>query len=68
MYQLLSDSLLLQFDGKKVCATYNYQNDPMLQDNIAEETNTEEMETYLRAYIQQYIYRLISNQLTIDNQ
>lgn len=68
VYQLLSDSLLLQFDGKKVCATYNYQNDPMLQDNIAEETNTEEMETYLRAYIQQYIYRLISNQLTIDNQ
>ena len=68
VYQLLSDSLLLQFDGKKVCATYNYQNDPMLQHNIAEETNTEEMETYLRAYIQQYIYRLISNQLTIDNQ
>lgn len=68
VYQLFSDSLLLQFDGKKVCAAYNYQNDPMLQDNIAEETNTEEMETYLRAYIQQYIYRLISNQLTIDNQ
>ena len=68
VYQLLSDRLLLQFDGKKVCAAYNYQDDPMLQDNIAEETNTEEMETYLRAYIQQYIYRLISNQLTIDNQ
>lgn len=68
VYQLLSDSLLLQFDGKKVCAAYNYQNDPMLQDNIAEETNTEEMEAYLRAYIQQYIYRLTTNQLTIDNQ
>ena len=68
VYQLFSDSLLLQFDGKKVCAAYNYQNDPMLQDNIAEETNTEEMETYLRAYIQQYIYRLTTNQLTIDNQ
>ena len=68
VYQLLSDSLLLQFDGKKVCAAYNYQNDPMLQDNIAEETNTKEMETYLRAYIQQYIYRLTTNQLTIDNQ
>ena len=68
VYQLLSDSLLLQFDGKKVCAAYNYQNDPMLQDNIAEETNTEEMEKFLRAYIQQYIYRLTTNQLTIDNQ
>lgn len=67
VYQLLSDSLLLQFDGKKVCAAYNYQNDPMLQYNIAEQTNTQEMETFLRAYIQQYIYRLTTNQLTIGN-
>ena len=68
VYQLLSDSLLLQFDGKKVCATYNYQNDPILQHNLVEETNTAEMEKFLRAYIQQYIYRLTTNQLTIDNQ
>ena len=67
VYQLLSDSLLLQFDGKEVCAVYNHQNDPMLQYNIAEQTNTQEMETFLRAYSQQYIYRLTTNQLTIGN-
>lgn len=67
VYQLLSDSLLLQFDGKEVCAVYNHQNDPMLQYNIEEQTNTQEMETFLRAYIQQYIYRLTTNQLTIGN-
>ena len=67
VYQLLSDSLLLQFDGKEVCAVYNHQNDPMLQYNIAEQTNTQEKETFLRAYIQQYIYRLTTNQLTIGN-
>lgn len=67
VYQLLSDSLLLQFDGKEVCAVYNHQNDPMLQYNIAEQTNTQEMEIFLRAYIQQYIYRLTTNQLTIGN-
>ena len=67
VYQLLSDSLLLQFDGKEVCAVYNHQNDPMLQYNIAEQTYTQEMETFLRAYIQQYIYRLTTNQLTIGN-
>ena len=67
VYQLLSDSLLLQFDGKEVCAVYNHQNDPMLQYNIVEQTNTQEMETFLRAYIQQYIYRLTTNQLTIGN-
>ena len=67
VYQLLSDSLLLQFNGKEVCAVYNHQNDPMLQYNIAEQTNTQEMETFLRAYIQQYIYRLTTNQLTFGN-
>ena len=65
-YQLLSDSLLLQFDGQNTYAVYNYQNDPLLQNNIASEINYSAMERYLRAYIQQYIYRLATNQLTIQ--
>ena len=65
-YQLLSDSLLLQFDGQNTYAVYNYQNDPLLQNNIASEINYSAMERYLRAYIQQYIYRLTTNQLTIQ--
>ena len=65
-YQLLSDSLLLQFDGRKTYAVYNYQNDPLLQNNIAYETDYSAMERYLRAYIQQYIFRLTTNQLTIE--
>lgn len=64
-YQLLSDSLLLQFDGQNTYAVYNYQNDPLLQNNIANEIDYSAMERYLRAYIQQYIYRLTTNQLTI---
>ena len=64
-YQLLSDSILLQFDGQNTYAVYNYQNDPLLQNNIASEINYSAMERYLRAYIQQYIYRLTTNQLTI---
>ena len=64
-YQLLSDSLLLQFDGQNTYAVYNYQNDPLLQNNIANEIDYIAMERYLRAYIQQYIYRLTTNQLTI---
>lgn len=66
VYQLLSDSLLMQFDGKEIRAVYNYHTDPTLQQNIANEINTKELETYLRAYIQQYIYRLTTNQLTIQ--
>ena len=66
VYQLLSDSLLMQFDGEKVRAVYDYQHDAMLQNNLANQLNTKDMETYLRAYIQQYIYRLTTNQLTVE--
>ena len=66
VYQLLTDSLLLQFDGKEVRAVYDYQSDPMLQHNIADKADTEALQTYLRAYIQQYIYRLTTNQLTVE--
>ena len=66
VYQLLSDTLLMQFDGEKVRAVYDYQHDAMLQNNLANQLNTKDMETYLRAYIQQYIYRLTTNQLTVE--
>ena len=66
VYQLLTDSLLLQFDGKEVRAVYDYQSDPMLKHDIADKADTEALQTYLRAYIQQYIYRLTTNQLTVE--
>lgn len=58
--------MLIQFDGNEVQAVYSYPHDPMLQNNIATQLDTKAMETYLRAYIQQYIYRLTTNQLTIE--
>ena len=64
-YQLLTDSTLVQFDGKQVCGIYNYLNDPLLQYNLANEAVDSTQVAYLRAYIQQYIYRLTTNQLTI---
>lgn len=65
VYQLISDEFLLQFDGNKVCSVYQYKTDSLLQHNIATQTNTDTVLTYLKAYIQQYIYRLTTNQLTI---
>lgn len=47
VYQLLSDSLLMQFDGEQVQAVYNYQHDSMLQNNLANQLNTKDMEIYL---------------------
>ena len=66
VYQLMTDSLLLQFDGRNMCAVYDYENDPRLTQNILRTVNIEDEEKYLRAYIQQYIYRLTTNQLTIE--
>ena len=66
VYQLITDSLLLQFDGRNMCAVYDYENDPRLTQNILGTVNIEDEEKYLRAYIQQYIYRLTTNQLTIE--
>ena len=66
VYQLLSDRLLVQFDGRQVSAVYDYENDPLLKKNILGEVDVKKEERYLRAYVQQYIYRLTTNQLTIE--
>lgn len=65
VFQIFSDSLLIQYDGEKVTATYNYQEDPLLEHNLAPQRD-QQMLTYLQAYIQQYINRLINDQLTIE--
>lgn len=67
LYQIFSDSLLLQFDGKNTTAIYHHKNDPMLQMNCLAKYSeaAKPMENYLKAYIQQYITRMVNNQLTI---
>ena len=67
VYQLLTDSLLMQYDGERVTAVYDYHSDTQLQHNIADQCQTATIENYLKAYIQQYIYRLRTNQLTIPD-
>ena len=66
-YQIMSDSLLVQFDGEKVTAVYDYRTDRCLQQNIAETIDPRRiapLEDYLKATIQQYIHRMVTNQLT----
>ncbi len=62
VYQLFTDSLLVQFDGKTPTAVYRYADDPLLQ----HPTNDVPQQplTYLKAYIQQYIERMTGNRLT----
>ena len=68
VYQIISDRLIMMYDGQEVVGLYNYKDDPLLQNNIKEEYSENDeataMLTYLKAYIQQYISRMIENRLT----
>lgn len=65
VFQMMTDSLLLQFKDHHTYAVYNYKQDPLLQKNIHSDCKTDTLDTYFKAYIQQYINRMITNQLTI---
>ncbi|MBQ6983667.1 MAG: LTA synthase family protein [Paludibacteraceae bacterium] len=70
LYQIFSDSLLVQFDGTKVTAVYDYRQDPCLRNNIAASVTAERvapMTDYLKGYIQQYVHRMVNDELKIKN-
>ena len=67
LFQIFSDSLLVQFDGEHTVGIYDYRADRCLRHNLAGSDNpkrTAPMEDYLKAYIQQYIHRMVNNELT----
>ncbi len=67
VYQIFKDSLVLQFDGEKTKAIYNFRSDTFLTCNLAgNRPEQKEMESLLKANIQQYIERMINNQLTTE--
>ena len=69
LYQILSDSLLVEFDGKEIKAVYDYRQDRMLKNNLAgsiDEKRIAPLSDYLKGYIQQYIHRMITDELTAE--
>jgi phosphoglycerol transferase MdoB-like AlkP superfamily enzyme len=66
-YQLFQNDFLLQFDGSKTVALYNFRDDPLLQNNLAKTSTpvVEKMEHKIKAIIQQYNNRMIENRLTV---
>ena len=68
LFQIFSDSLLVQFDGERVVAVYDYRQDRCLHRNIAGSIDPQRiapMVDYLKAYIQQYIRRMIHDEMTV---
>lgn len=69
IYQFFKGNYLLQFDGEKPTAVYDFVNDPFLKENLAGRLPEEKaMETELKAIIQQYIERMVSDRLSYDGE
>ena len=61
----------MQFDGENVTGVYDYQNDRYLRDNLKDTIDPERiapMTDYLKALIQQYVYRMVHNELTVKRE
>lgn len=58
VFQLFKDGYLLQFDGEKPIALYDYDEDPMLQDNLLDMVDCHENLMLLKSVIQQYMERV----------
>ena len=67
-FNMVSDSLVVMFDEKRVVGAYNYLNDPMLNNDISSQLTDEQMNVdFIKAYIQQY-YRYIKQRNFTTNQ
>ncbi len=64
-YQLIEDNYSLIFDGQNAKALYNLSDDKMMKNNIVSKSNSSEIVIQkgklIKAIIQEYNYRLISN-------
>lgn len=66
-YQIIKGDYVLQFRNDQVIALYNYTNDRLLLDNLIGKLPEiqADMEKLIKAFIQQYNYRMINNELSI---
>lgn len=68
IYQLNDDSLHLQFNGEEFIGMYRYKEDSLLKNNLVKiEEIPDKPANTLKAFIQNYQQRMISNQLTIPS-
>lgn len=66
IYQLNDDSLHLQFNGEEFTGMYRYKEDSLLKNNLIKtEEIPQKPANTLKAFIQNYQQRMISNRLTL---
>lgn len=67
IYNYEKGDYYLAFDGKKTLGLYNWKKDPLFKQNLmnTEVAKKEEMEKFIKAYIQSFNHRVKNNLLTI---
>jgi len=63
IYQYICGNRLLQYDGTRVVACYNYRNDPLLQHPQTAGTADSTHLRHLQALVQDYMRRMVDNNL-----
>ncbi|NLX72932.1 MAG: hypothetical protein GXY94_06470 [Bacteroidales bacterium] len=67
-FQFVMNGWALYFDGKRLIAFYDMEEDPMLANNLIGKVPEPQQELLLmKAVIQQFNNRMIENKLTISN-
>jgi len=66
LYYLILDDFIAPFDGERVTGLYRFKTDPFFQEDVGSRypETRREMETLIKAYVQQYNTRMRTNRLT----
>lgn len=69
-YRLYKGKYMILFDSKKTVGLYNMADDPMLTKNLtdAEPQLRDSLETFTKAFIQQYKNRMIDNKVSVERE
>lgn len=67
-YQLCQGDYLLQFNGTKTVALYDFKRDPLLTRNLVSDNDrvVSQMERKIKAIVQQYNNRMVEDSLTVE--
>ena len=68
IYGLIRNGYLLEFDGNRTTSLYDLKKDPLQKTDLSGRhlPVQEDLEKFIKAYIQQYNNRIIENRLTAD--
>jgi phosphoglycerol transferase MdoB-like AlkP superfamily enzyme len=68
LYGLVKDGYYLEHNGSRCTGIFDIAKDPLQKNNLVAKKNPEmkKMETFIKAYIQQYNNRLIENRMIVE--